>query len=310
MITGNASIWKPAPTTPLCAIATTIIIQKVLKENKIPGAIASLLCGGGQVGASLVEDKRVNLLSFTGSEERGKQVGMKVASRFGKTILELGGNNAAIVLKDANLSLAIKTILFSACGTAGQRCTTTRRLFLHSSIKDEFLSKLLIGYKSITSKIGSPLINSTLIGPVHSKLTVTNFEKVITEIGDQGGEILIGGKKFEMNEEELGGGNWLEPTVVFFKDPLNAPAMMKETFAPSKFPFLQDSFPSNFLLFSKSRKKSLEFILLTIYFQFRSFSSLIRINIRNLRRSNRIKQFSRSRFIFYFVYSVRFSFTT
>lgn len=234
MITGNASIWKPAPTTPLCAIATTKIISSVLEANNLPGAISSLVCGGGNVGAALVSDRRVDLLSFTGSEERGRQVGMTVASRFGKSLLELGGNNAAIVLPDANQTLALRTILFSALGTAGQRCTSTRRLFLHSSLKESFLPGLIAGYKSVSQRIGCPTKESTLVGPLHGKISIENFEKTMREVEAQGGKVLVGGKRLEMSGEESGG-NWVEPTIVFFEDSKKAEVMRRETFAPILF---------------------------------------------------------------------------
>ncbi|GAA5979536.1 hypothetical protein JCM5350_004926 [Sporobolomyces pararoseus] len=230
-ITGNASIWKPAPTTPLTAIATTKIIQEVLAANKLDGALSSLLCGGGDVGEALVTDKRVDLLSFTGSEARGREVSMKVAGRFGQSLLELGGNNASIVMPDANMQLALQAITFSALGTAGQRCTTTRRLFLHSSIAPHFISSLVDAYKSVSKRTGHPLDPNTLVGPVHSADSVKRFEAAIEKIKEQGGEILVGGKKTEM-KGELSGGNFVEPTIVLVKDQETFPMMKEETFAP------------------------------------------------------------------------------
>ncbi|GAA5915544.1 uncharacterized protein JCM6883_000287 [Sporobolomyces salmoneus] len=231
LITGNASIWKPAPSTPLTAIATTKIIQEVLAANKLDGALSSLLCGGGEVGEALVTDKRVDLLSFTGSEARGREVSMKVAGRFGQSLLELGGNNASIVMPDANMQLALQAITFSALGTAGQRCTTTRRLFLHSSIAPHFITSLVDAYKSVSKRMGHPLDPNTLVGPVHSADTVKRFGSAIAKIKEQGGEVLIGGKKVEM-KGELAGGNYVEPTIVLVKDQETFPMMKEETFAP------------------------------------------------------------------------------
>ncbi|KAI9606985.1 hypothetical protein KEM48_001676 [Puccinia striiformis f. sp. tritici PST-130] len=142
LITGNATIWKPSPTTPLTAIAMNKIITRVLESHGVPGALSSLVCGGSSVGGKLATEKGVDLLSFTGSEHVGKLVGETVQARFGKVLLELGGNNALVVMPSASIDLALRATVFGAVGTAGQRCTTTRRLFLHESISDEFLKKL------------------------------------------------------------------------------------------------------------------------------------------------------------------------
>ncbi|GAA5844942.1 hypothetical protein JCM5353_004702 [Sporobolomyces roseus] len=230
-ITGNATIWKPAPTTPLTAIATTKIIQEVLAANKLDGALSGLLCGGGDVGEALVNDKRVDLLSFTGSEARGREVSMKVAGRFGQSLLELGGNNAAIVLADANMDLALRAITFAAVGTSGQRCTSTRRLFLQSSISDKFIDSLVKAYKSVSARTGHPLDPNTLVGPVHTADTVKRYEAAIKEAQEQGGEVLIGGKVVKM-KGELSGGNYVEPTIILVHDREKCKVMQRETFAP------------------------------------------------------------------------------
>ncbi|ORY72407.1 succinate-semialdehyde dehydrogenase [Leucosporidium creatinivorum] len=232
LVNGNATIWKPAPTTSLCAIATTKIIASVLESHKLPGALSALVCGGGEVGQALVDDKRVDLLSFTGSEARGKIVGQQVQARFGKSLLELGGNNAAIVLPDANMALALPSIAFAALGTAGQRCTTTRRLFLHSSIADSFLASLVAAYKSTASRIGDPLAEGTLIGPVHAQDGVNRYLAAIEQIKKDGGEILVGGKRAEV-DAALSKGNWVEPTIVKVANGGRGFKMMQEeTFAP------------------------------------------------------------------------------
>lgn len=233
-ITGNATIWKPAPTTPLTAIATTKIIQEVLAANKLDGALSGLLCGGGDVGEALVNDKRVDLLSFTGSEARGREVSMKVAGRFGQSLLELGGNNAAIVLADANMDLALRAITFAAVGTSGQRCTSTRRLFLQSSISEKFIQSLIKAYKSVSARTGHPLDPNTLVGPVHTADTVKRYEAAIKEAQEQGGEVLVGGKVVKM-KGELSGGNYVEPTIILVRDREKCKVMQRETFAPSEF---------------------------------------------------------------------------
>lgn len=231
-ITGNATVWKPAPTTPLTAIATTKILQSVLEANKLPAALAALVCGGGEAGDALVSDKRVDLLSFTGSEARGRDVSMKVASRFGQSLLELGGNNSAIVLPDANLPLALQAITFAALGTAGQRCTTTRRVFLHESIAPHFITSLVEAYKSVSpSRIGDPLESGTLVGPLHTQDAVKRFHDAVKQAKEQGGEVLVGGDVVKM-DGELAGGNWVQPTIVLVRDVDNFPIMKQETFAP------------------------------------------------------------------------------
>ncbi|GAA5969712.1 hypothetical protein JCM11641_008013 [Rhodosporidiobolus odoratus] len=231
-ITGNSTIWKPAPTTPLTAIATTKIIQEVLAANKLNPALSALACGGAEPGEALVNDKRVDLLSFTGSEARGREVGMQVAGRFGKSLLELGGNNAAIVLPDANAALALRAITFAALGTAGQRCTSTRRAFVHSSIADSFLSSLVSAYKSITaSRMGDPLESGVLLGPLHSKAAVDAFRKAIETAKEQGGEVLVGGEVFPM-KGDAAGGNWVQPTIIRVRDVEKVKVMKQETFAP------------------------------------------------------------------------------
>ena len=128
MVTGNSTIWKGAPSTPLSSVAVTKICAKVLEQNSLPGSICTLVTGGSDIGDLMTNDKRIPLISFTGSTPVGKHVGVKVQERFGKSILELGGNNAIVVMEDANIDLALRAILFASVGTAGQRCTTTRRL--------------------------------------------------------------------------------------------------------------------------------------------------------------------------------------
>ncbi len=231
-ITGNATLWKPAPTVNLVGIATTKILAKVLEANDLPGALAALVCGGVEVGKKLVSDPRVDLVSFTGSEHVGRLVSMEVASRFGQSILELGGNNASIVLPDANLKLAAPSVVFSALGTAGQRCTTTRRLFLHKDIADEFLATLVTAYKSASLRTGNPLAENTLIGPLHTQDAVAKFEAAVAEAQEQGGKVLVGGAKWDGADELLKGGNWVQPTIVKFDDVTKAKVMQRETFAP------------------------------------------------------------------------------
>ncbi|KAF5350570.1 hypothetical protein D9756_008745 [Leucocoprinus leucothites] len=209
MAAGNATIWKPSPTTPLCSIAVTKIVSSVLEANGVPGAVASLVTGGKDTGEALVNDPSVELVSFTGSERVGRAVGQAVMSRFGKTILELGGNNASIIMPDADLSLAVPAVGFGAIGTAGQRCTSTRRLYLHRSIAPEFLERLQKLYQSI--KPGDPLEQKTLLGPLHTRAACETYSGAIEHLKKVGSEILVGGKRF--SDAPFGAGNFVEPAI-------------------------------------------------------------------------------------------------
>lgn len=155
LVCGNSVIWKSAPSTSLIAIAITRILASVLEQNGLPPAICALVTGGPEIGQAMAADPKVDLLSFTGSTPVGRSVGVKVQERFGRSILELGGNNAIAVLEDADLEMAVRSVLFAAVGTAGQRCTTARRLLLQSSIHDEFLHRLVKAYEQV--RIGGPL---------------------------------------------------------------------------------------------------------------------------------------------------------
>ncbi|XP_003477417.1 alpha-aminoadipic semialdehyde dehydrogenase [Cavia porcellus] len=223
LVAGNVCLWKGAPTTSLISVAVTKIVAKVLEENKLPGAICSLACGGADIGTAMAKDERVNLLSFTGSTQVGKQVALMVQERFGKCLLELGGNNAIIVFEDADLNLVVPSALFAAVGTAGQRCTTARRLFLHESIHDEVISKLKKAYAQI--RVGDPLEPNVLYGPLHSKQSVSKFLGAVEEAKKGGGTVVCGGKVMDRP------GNYVEPTIVtgLMHD---APIVHTETFAP------------------------------------------------------------------------------
>lgn len=226
MVTGNSVVWKPAPTTPLAAVAVQKIQQAVLEQHNLPAAVCSLACGGADVGQSLAEDTRVDLLSFTGSTAVGRKVGTVVQHRFGKSILELGGNNAIIVNEDADLDLALRSVLFAAVGTAGQRCTTTRRLFLHEKIHDKFMESLLVAYQQV--KIGDPLQSGVLCGPLHTRQAIEAYKKGIEDVKAQGGEILYGGKV--LTEGEYGKGNFVIPTITRVNSDMEA--VKHEVFVP------------------------------------------------------------------------------
>ncbi|KAJ3194050.1 Alpha-aminoadipic semialdehyde dehydrogenase [Irineochytrium annulatum] len=222
MITGNACVWKPAPSTPLIALATTRLIQEVLEANNLPGALHSLVCGGADVGEMMCKDRRVDLVSFTGSTAIGRKVATTVQERFGKVILELGGNNAIIVLEDADIELAVRSVLFAAVGTAGQRCTTTRRLFLHEKIHDDFLARLTKAYDQV--KIGNPLDDGVLCGPLHTKTAVDTYLKAIKSVEAQGGKVVRGGEVIDRP------GNYVEPTITSISP--SADIVQHEVFVP------------------------------------------------------------------------------
>ncbi|XP_058723192.1 aldehyde dehydrogenase family 7 member A1-like [Vicia villosa] len=222
LVGGNTVVWKGAPTTPLVTVAVTKLIAEVLERNKLPGAIFTALCGGADIGNAISKDPRIPLVSFTGSSQVGAIVQRTVSERFGKPLLELSGNNAIIVMDDADLTLAVRSIFFAAVGTAGQRCTTCRRLYLHENIYDNVLEQLSALYKQV--KIGNPLEEGTLIGPLHTRSAVENFRNGISAIKSQGGKIVTGGSVLQSS------GNFVEPTIVEIS--ADAPVVKEELFAP------------------------------------------------------------------------------
>ncbi|XP_023349089.1 putative aldehyde dehydrogenase family 7 member A1 homolog [Eurytemora carolleeae] len=225
MVCGDTMIWKGAPSTPLTSVAITRCVAKVLENNSLPGAISALCQGGTDVGQRIAEDPRVKLVSFTGSTEVGKKVAMTVQNRFGKHLLELGGNNALIVNEDADLEMVVRSAVFACVGTAGQRCTTLRRLILHEKVYDEVLEKLKKSYSSIVKRVGDPLDDGTLYGPLHSKQGVQAYQKTIQDAVREGGKIEFGGNLMDRE------GNYVEPTII---SGLNhdSPVVHRETFAP------------------------------------------------------------------------------
>jgi|UniRef100_A0AC35GQ07 aldehyde dehydrogenase family 7 protein A1 len=226
LVCGNSLLWKPAPSTPLVSIAVTRLIEGVLRENNIPPALCSLICGEGDVGQNLAKDTRVDLLSFTGSTEVGRIVGQQVQARFGKHLLELGGNNALIVMDDADLDMVVPAVVFACVGTAGQRCTTTRRVIVHEAIYDELITRMKNAYKQIENRIGDPLDKGTLIGPLHNPIAVMNYKAAVAESIASGGKIEVGGKVYDDRK-----GNFVAPTIVTNLKH-DTPVVVRETFAP------------------------------------------------------------------------------
>ncbi|HET7117826.1 MAG TPA: aldehyde dehydrogenase family protein, partial [Hanamia sp.] len=191
MVCGDVCIWKPSEKTSLCAIACQHIISKVFKENNVPDGVSNIITGGREVGEWLCNEPKIALVSATGSTRMGKAVSTAVGARLGKSLLELGGNNAIIISKNADLDIALVGSLFGAVGTAGQRCTTTRRLIIHEDIYDVFKKKLVNAYKQL--KIGDPLKEENHVGPLIDKDAVNAYLDAIEQIKKQGGKMAIPG---------------------------------------------------------------------------------------------------------------------
>ena len=222
-VCGNTHIWKPASTTSLVTLACARIVADVLERCGAPAGVFTCIVGPGRsVGERLLTDKRLALISFTGSSAVGEHVSATVHRRFGRTILELGGNNATIVMPDANLDMALRASVFGAVGTAGQRCTSLRRLLVHEAVYVGFVAKLVAAYKTIVP--GDPLAEGTLCGPLHTRAAVKEFEEGLAEIARQGGRVLAGGKAI------AGPGNFVEPTLVEIQH--SAPCVQEELFVP------------------------------------------------------------------------------
>lgn len=219
---GDTVVWKPSSSTPLTAVAVTNIAHEVMKGSGYEGIFSLVIGKGRTIGQRMLDDRRLPLISATGSCTMGQKVAEACGKRFGKTILELGGNNAVIVMDDASMDLALRGVVFGAVGTAGQRCTSTRRLFLHEKIASDFTDKMVKAYGSVT--IGDPLDPKTLMGPLVTEQAVKDYENAIAIIREQGGEILCGGKKIDRP------GNFVEPTIV--KARADLPIIQTETFAP------------------------------------------------------------------------------
>ena len=221
-ICGNTTIWKPSSSTPLCAIAVQNICNKVMEENGYSGIFSVIIGKGSIVGEKMIKDPRLPLISFTGSTSMGRHVNKTVSERFGKTILELGGNNAIVIDESAEMELAIPAVVFGAVGTAGQRCTSTRRLIIHESIYDSFLEKLINAYKQV--KIGDPLDNSTLMGPLVNEQAVDNYLNAIETATDSGGKVIFGAKILTSD------GYYVKPTIISAQN--HWEIVQEETFAP------------------------------------------------------------------------------
>jgi aldehyde dehydrogenase (NAD+) len=227
-VCGDVCLWKPSPLTPLCSVAVQALCERAAREHDAAG-VFSLVAGGADVGGWMADDRRLPLVSFTGSVAVGRQVATRVASRLGRAILELGGNNGAIVLDDADLELAVRAITFGAVGTTGQRCTTTRRLFVQRGIAGRLLDRLVAAYRSV--KIGDPLDDGVLMGPLVTRAAVERFSAAVAAARAQGGEVRFGGRVLDRP------GNFVEPTLVVAPRHDAFPIAWEETFAPILYVF-------------------------------------------------------------------------
>ncbi|MGB5850148.1 MAG: aldehyde dehydrogenase family protein [Ignavibacteriaceae bacterium] len=226
-VCGDVNLWKPSSKVPLSAIATQNIIKDVLKKNNLSEGIFNLVIGrGATIGEEILNDKRIPLISVTGSTNVGRHAAEVVSKRFGKTILELGGNNAIIVTPDADLKTAITAIVFGAVGTAGQRCTSTRRVIIHESIYSKVRSAILKAYKSL--KIGNPLNQNNHVGPLIDVSAVNTFSEALKQINKEGGKIIYGGKV--LTGKGYGSGCYVEPAIAEVKNHYSI--VQEETFAP------------------------------------------------------------------------------
>ncbi len=226
MVCGDVCIWKPSEKTPLTAIACCKIIQPILELNKVPEGVLNTIIGGRNIGESIAQNHKIALVSATGSTPMGRSVSKTVAERFGKTILELGGNNAIIITEDADLNIALTACVFGAVGTAGQRCTTTRRLIIEESIYDTFKQKLIHAYAQIN--IGNPLEPEYHMGPLIDKMAVKAYLDTIQQIRIQGGSFLIEGGVLTGNGFESG--CYVKPCIAEVSPELRI--VQHETFAP------------------------------------------------------------------------------
>jgi aldehyde dehydrogenase (NAD+) len=237
-VAGNTTLWKPSEYAPLCALAVHALCRRVMRELDLDG-LFTLVAGDAEVGAELAKHRALPLVSFTGSVRAGRKVAAVVAERLGRSLLELGGNNAVIVLADADLDLAVRAITFGAVGTAGQRCTTTRRVFVAEAVQSELEARLVEAFRSVP--IGDPREASTLLGPLIHDDAVRAYSAAVDEARRQGGEVLTGGRVLR--------DRFVEPTIVRAPAQASLPIAFEETFAPILYLFpassLDDAIAAN-----------------------------------------------------------------
>lgn len=240
LVCGDTFIWKPSEKAPLCALACQTVIARALESfpqwNDFSQGLSSVVIGDREVGHELAADKRLPLISATGSVAMGRKVGAVVAERLGKSLLELGGNNGLIVAPSARLDLAIRAIVFAAVGTTGQRCTTLRRLIVHSSMIDQVQEQLVAAYRQL--KIGNPFDHDVHIGPLIDQHSMEGMQAALKRAGEEGGQVVYGGEAFTENVPE--GGVYVTPALV--RMPGNTDVVREETFAPILYLIPYDDF--------------------------------------------------------------------
>jgi aldehyde dehydrogenase (NAD+) len=233
-VCGDSTIWKPSLFTPIIAVATNAIAERVANKLGHPGIFKLIVGTDDAVGKPMVADRRLPLISATGSCRMGRAVGQVVAARLGRSLLELGGNNAVIIHSDADQELALRSTVFGAVGTAGQRCTTTRRLLLHESIADKFIERLTAAYQQVATRIGDPLKEGTLIGPLANAAAVDGFLAAVKAAKEQGGTVLFGGERAAPAGMK---GHFVQPTLIRAPRNNKLPIALEETFAPILYVF-------------------------------------------------------------------------
>lgn len=233
-VCGDTTIWKPSLFTPLVALATNAVAERVAAKLGHPGIFTLVIGTDDAVGKPMVADRRLPLISATGSCRMGRAVGQVVAARLGRSLLELGGNNAVIVHADADQELALRSVVFGAVGTAGQRCTTTRRLIIHESIAEKFVERLAAAYKQVATRIGDPLKEGTLIGPLANAAAVDGFLAAVQAAKQQGGTVLFGGERATPAGLK---GHFVQPTLIRAPKNNRLPISQEETFAPILYVF-------------------------------------------------------------------------
>jgi aldehyde dehydrogenase (NAD+) len=230
-VCGDVCLWKPSPLTPLCSLAVQALCERVAAEHDAAN-VFQLVLGAGEPGEWMAQDRRLPLVSFTGSIAVGRKVAARVAERLGRSLLELGGNNGVVVLDDADLELAVRAITFGAVGTAGQRCTSTRRLFVQRKIAPALLERLVAAYGTV--KIGDPLAPGILMGPLVSAAAVERFTAAVAAARAQGGQVRFGGRVLER------AGHFVEPTLIEAPRSQTFTIAQEETFAPILYVFVVD----------------------------------------------------------------------
>lgn len=224
LVCGDSVIWKPSEATPLTSLACSALLDQAIADQGAPTALHQLVLADRGDAAPLIDDPRIAVVSATGSERMGAEIGPRVAARFGKSILELGGNNAAVVTPSADLDLAVRGIVFAAAGTAGQRCTTMRRLIVHTGVVDELVTRIATAYAGL--QVGDPTAADTLVGPLINSSSYDRMQAALDQARDDGGEVVVGGERVEVAE----GGYYVRPALV--RMPRQTRIVMEETFAP------------------------------------------------------------------------------